>query len=303
MPVASRFRRFFSSNPIALKLLRFLPLMLIAAGCASPAVFQNPDITEVDQSVESLSFEEVRFYHIFDVRNAQAYVAELQTVSYSVTVGERVITDGVLEPGLRVDAGDIEALTVPLRVNYAQLQNQIGSFPERENLPYALEVIVTSASVPEQADQSPATAIDTLSFSGDFPLLQEPRLFVDTLMIKSFNLAIAELEMRVRLVNPNAVPITFNTGSYALEVDGATWHNQSISQNITIPAQSDVVLDTPFSMRPREFNTQVYRMLNMEQPFDYTVTGSFGIRVSHPSFMRAHTWSFSRPGNHQFPRL
>ena len=31
-------------------------------------------------------------------------------------------------------------------------------------------------------------------------------------------------------------------------------------------------------MRPREFDTQVYRMLNMEQEFEYTVTGNFDIR-------------------------
>lgn len=298
--------RLFSSKSTVLKPFRLLALIVFTvwlSACTTPAPFVTPQFSEVDQDVESLRFDEVRFYHIFDVRNAQAYIADIQRIDWSLSAGEIPLSSGTLEPGLRVDAGDVEALTIPLRIGYQDLQSRIGTFPEREDLPYQLRMIVRSASVPAAEAASPSTAIDTLTFSGNFPLLQEPRAIVDTLMIHSFNLAIAQLEMRVRLVNPNAVPLTFNTGSYQLVVDGVTWHNQSISQNITIPAHSDIVLDTPFSMRPREFNTQVYRMLNMEQPFDFTMSGSFEIRANNPSFMRTHRWEFSATGQHQFPRL
>lgn len=298
--------RLFSSKSTILKPFRLLALIVFTvwlSACTTPAPFVTPQFSEVDQDVESLRFDEVRFYHIFDVRNAQAYIADIQRIDWNLSAGEIPLSSGTLEPGLRVEAGDVEALTIPLRIGYQDLQSRIGTFPEREDLPYQLRMIVRSASVPATEAESPSSAIDTLTFSGNFPLLQEPRAFVDTLMIHSFNLAIAQLEMRVRLVNPNAVPLTFNTGSYQLVVDGVTWHNQSISQNITIPAHSDIVLDTPFSMRPREFNTQVYRMLNMEQPFNFSMSGSFEIRANNPSFMRTHRWEFSSTGQHQFPRL
>jgi len=276
--------------------------LLFVAGCVTTAPFAVPELSENRQEITALDFDQVQISHVFDVINDQKVGANLHKVSYRLTVGNYTVLEGENEPALELGANEPGTLELPMDLRFDTLRARIGEFPDRATLPYELRAVTMAHSVTEGFDPPEATT-DTLTFAGEFPILTRPRLFVDTLMIKSFNLAIAELEMRVRLVNPNAVPVTFNTGSYALQVNGVTWHNQSVNQLITIPPTSDIVLDTPFSMRPREFDTQVYRMLNMEQEFEYTVTGNFDIRADSPWFSGTYNWEFNRTGSHQFPRL
>ena len=74
-------------------------------------------------------------------------------------------------------------------LRFDTLRARIGEFPDRATLPYELRAVTMAHSVTEGFDPPEATT-DTLTFAGEFPILTRPRLFVDTLMIKSFNLAI-----------------------------------------------------------------------------------------------------------------
>lgn len=280
-------------------LLLMFSITLAGCGLLRPA-FQSPELVEQETAVESLSFSEVTMAHTFEIRNNQSSAARITGIDYAVYLNETDISRGKIESARELDRNATEQLRIPFSISFQNLIQYFGVLPERETLPYKL-VTITESVPSDREIEVPLR--DTLEFRGEFPLLQEPVIAVDTLMLKSFNLAIAELELRVRIVNPNSIPVTVDNIDVTLSVDGTAWHNQKLSQAITVPARSDVVFDAPFSMRPRQFDTSVYRNLNMEQAFEYRLAGSARAAVDYPGFVGPHNWTFHGRGQQQFERL
>ena len=285
---------------------RLMPVLFLAvaiAGCASPAVFQMPEMAETTSAVTSLDFEGVVLNHELQVRNHQDFTALTRLDRYQMRSGQVLISEGDLEMEFLLSPQEERNIVVPAVVSFDALRAPGGMLPEREELPYQLFLFASAkADLPDAGEAESAVLLDTLVLNGAIPLLERPRLYPDTLMLRSFNLAIAELELRVRVVNPGAYPVTLNDISFTVKVDDTQWHAQQIGQAITVPARADIVFDAPFSMRPRNFNTQVYRYLNMNEPFEFTLEGDALISVSHPAFGMPERWLFSRTDRQQFER-
>ena len=278
--------------------------LVFLGGCVTLQApeYISPEIASENTTVDLLSFEEVHFNQEFVTKNPHSVPALIESFSYQVLVRDTEIASGSVTPQIELQKDAEDRFSIPFQIAFSELENTIGVFPERENLPYEMRAYVVSSPIDENSDEVSVT--DTLTFNGEFPLLQSPRIVLDTLMLHSFNLAIAELELRVRVVNPNSIPVTLSSADIMIEVDGTTWHRNQINQQVTVPPRADVVLDIPFSMRPRDFGTEVYRNLNMEQEFTYSVSGSAPVSINHPAFTGGpHYWNFERSGNQQFDRL
>lgn len=293
-------------SQISIMILRTLfvfSFLVFFGGCATlqAPVYISPEISSTTPTVDLLSFEEVHFTQEFVTKNTHSVPAKIESFSYRVLVRDTEIARGSKTPQMELQKDAEDRFSIPFQINFTELESTIGVFPERETLPYEMRAFVVSYPLSDVSDEGSVT--DTLTFNGEFPLLQSPRIVLDTLMLHSFNLAIAELELRVRVVNPNSVPVTMNRADFTIEVDGTTWHRNQINQQVTVPPRADVVLDIPFSMRPRDFGTEVYRNLNMEQEFTYSVMGNAPVMINHPAFTGPHNWDFERSGNQKFDRL
>jgi hypothetical protein len=278
-----------------------LMVILLLASCASPAVFQMPEITETTSNVESVDFEGVLVNHDLLLSNLQDFPATTRLERYELRAGEVLISGADLDVDVELNAQEERNIVVPALVSFNSLRPEGGLLPEREELPYRMLVFTSARQSGDNSNAAESVILrDTLDFGGSIPLVERPRLYPDTLMLRSFNLAIAELELRVRVVNPGAFPITLNDISFVVSVDDIQWHAQQIGQTITVPARSDIVFDAPFSMRPRNFSTQVYRYLNMNESFEFTLSGDALISVPHPAFGRPERWMFTRTDRQQF---
>jgi LEA14-like dessication related protein len=287
------------------RLMPALLLAVIATGCATPAIFQMPEIEESSSNVTSLDFDGVAVKHELLVRNHQEFSALTRLGQYEIRSGEVLLAEGNLGYDMELAGQEQRNIVVPGSISFDAIRSVTGALPEREELPYQMMVFTSAERIGEGSAEvsEPKVLLDTLRLSGLVPLIERPRVYPDTLMLKSFNLAVAELELRIRVVNPGSHPVTLNDISFSLNVDDAVWHTQQIGQAITVPARADIVFDAPFSMRPRNFGTQVYRYLNMSAPFDYTLTGNAVISVTHPAFGTPERMMFTRTGRQQFERL
>lgn len=277
-------------------------LLLTLTGCVSlrGPVFTPPTLATEEPRDLSIDFEQVHFTQPLILTNPLSADAYLQESRYTLRIGGQEITSGELSAPDRIAAKTSAEVLLPINLQFHDLMQRFGGFSDRESLPYTIQVDLAATAV-EGSNEALVRASYTAE--GTFPVLLAPRVVVDTLLLKSFSLAVAELELRIRVVNPNAVPLTFSATSLALMVDDQAWHRQELTQAFTVPGRSDVVFDTPFRMRPRDYGTDVYRKLNMEQPFDFTLNGQSRVQVDMQGFGSAVTWSFSPRGNQQFDRL
>jgi LEA14-like dessication related protein len=261
--------------------------------------FVAPEAAPASIEVSHFDFDSVTILAPVQIVNKSRSAAEFGSAGYTLSIAGREVGAGSLNIS-RLDATQSEVLPLEVTLNYEELLQKLGGFADRETLPLTLLTVLESRN--ETQDDAVFIA-STSSSSAEIPALSKPQIFVDALELKSFNMAIAELELRVRIVNPNAVPLELSGLQFVISVDGKSWHTQEILQNITVPVRSDVVLDAPFSVRPREHSTEVYRMLNMSQEFEFTVSGSGDAFVDIDGFTTPYIWDFERKGQQKFERL
>src|SRR5690606_7761152 len=100
-----------------------------------------------------------------------------------------------------------------------------------------------------------------------------------------------------------AVPIQVSGTQFDLIVDGTQWHSQLVNQVFEVPVRSDIVINDPFEMRHRHFDTSVYRKLNMEERSEYQIKGSAQIPASMTESNKPLTLDFEMSQSQQFERL
>lgn len=285
-----------------MKKVIYVALFVALSGCAVLGIgsgFTAPKATPAIIEISHFDFDSVTIQAPIQIENKSRTAATFGTSGYALSIAGREVGARTLAiSGL--DAAETMILPLEVTLNYEDLKQHLGGFADRETLPLSLLSTLESRS----ATQEDATfEVTTVTTSFDIPALSKPQIIIDALALKSFNMAIAELELRVRIVNPNAVPLELSGLQFVISVDGKSWHTQEINQNITVPVRSDVVLDAPFSVRPREHSTEVYRMLNMSQEFEFTVSGSGDAFVDIDGFTTPYIWDFERKGQQKFERL
>lgn len=277
-------------------------LCVVLASCTvlgGGGKFVTPEAAPASIEVSHFDFDSVTILAPVQIVNNSRSAAEFGSAGYTMSIAGREVGAGSLTIS-RLDAAQSQVLPLEVTLNYEELFQKLGGFADRETLPLTLLTVLESRN--ETQDDAVFIA-STSSSSAEIPALSKPQIFVDALALKSFNMAIAELELRVRIVNPNAVPLELSGLQFVISVDGKSWHTQEINQNITVPVRSDIVLDAPFSVRPREHSTEVYRMLNMSQEFEFTVSGSGDAFVDIDGFTTPYIWDFERKGQQKFERL
>lgn len=258
---------------------------------------EGPTLNLSETTVTELSFDTIYTTSELTSSPGNDPNAEILSSKYFLVVAEDTIqSDNFVF--VNNTAGATTQIEIP--IEFETLFNRFGSFGDRAEIPAQIHTEIQSRAG-GQTDQS---STKSTAFSPvNLPILQRPRVYVDTLMLKSFNLANAELEVRLRVVNPNAVPVQVSGTQFDLIVDGTRWHNQSVNQVFEVPIRSDIVINAPFEMRPRDFDTTVYRKLNMAQEFEYQILGSAQIRVTMTGFNQPLTLDFDLSESQQFERL
>lgn len=275
---------------------------LIISGCAilGIGVFKGVETSIPDVGISSVSFDGVAISAPLHIGNQSGKEAAISQITSELTIaGRQVSTKEIESPGDLADGATSE-LSVAYNLDYDHLLSVLGGFSDRESLPLVINTTVYLIDVAKPANPPVARKSEVRL---DIPVLGKPRIIIDTLMLRSFNLAIAELELRVRVVNPGPIPLELDGLRYNLVVNGVTWHSQEVQRRVVVPVRSDVLLSAPFSMRPREHGTEVYRMLNMAQEFEFSVTGRANASAEVARFSGPYRWEFSQNGVQQFERL
>lgn len=285
-----------------LNIVVFYAIAVILAGCATSKSVENvsPEISVDGISITDVSFDGVDLMAAVSSENDPNAGSGATRYNYRIIIGGQTLASGSVEP--IPDPGPHSGSTakVPFTIDYKDVFQRFGDLGDRETLPFIMETTLISDPITADPANKPVQ-IDSLASS--IPVLKKPGIVIDTLMLHSFNLAVATLELRLRVVNPNAFPVMVTGLNFDLIVEETEWHHQELADRIEVPAKSDIVINTPFSMRPRDFSTEVYRMLNMSQEFGFTVKGGADFTVDILEFQASESADFKLSQIQKFDRL
>lgn len=263
-------------------------ILIVISGCIAlgQAAFVPADTEIRKTDVSSVSFEGVEMKYELHVSNPQDYEATLRRISWEMTIGDAVVFSNDSEPYQTLTYKQATTVDQKIDLRWTDIFGTTIRTHMLGNLPFTLtaEIETVPASENVLLPEGAEFLIATSTKSGVFPMVSRPVIAIDTLALKSFNLAIAHLELRVRFKNPNPWPATFTDTELVVMVDNDIWLKRTIRTDFMVPERSDIVMDIPFTMRPRDFSTQVYRKLNMSQEFDFSLTGNTSVAIFSDGF-------------------
>lgn len=279
----------------------FLSIITLAS-CATTTnlVFNGATPTAGEYELSQIDFDGLQVRVPYTLQNEQTSDVAITSAFWNLVIaGDTLMSKEI--SGLPTIVGS-ESINdhIEIPIDYQIILNRFGSFGQITHIPATVNASfeVVPASRPELTQVTKSLVKEI-----EIPALQKPQVYIDTLILQSFNLAVAELEVRLRIVNPNPVPISVSETQFQVTVDGTRWHTQTINQRFEVPVRSDIVINAPFSMRPRDFNTDVYRKLNMSQEFEYNVQGSVNTSVHLDGFISPQMLNFELKRVQQFERL
>lgn len=277
-------------------------VLLVITGCGTTKIleYKSPVVEVGEIEIESVDFDGILLSANVQMTNDQAFESTITKHEYNVIVADYPVVSGSFENGMNLIPNQTSQSNQSIYIPYSGLLSHFGSFGDLETIPVIIQSSLTSIQTGSESAE-PLIQID--SINTQIPVLQLPRIVVDTLELKSFNLAVAELELALRVVNPNPFPVIVNSLDFEIMVDGTRWNNQQINQRFEVPVRSDILINTPFSMRPRDFSTEVYRMLNMSQAFEFNVIGSVYYDIELPNFRGGDATPFQISQFQKFDRL
>jgi LEA14-like dessication related protein len=194
--------------------------VVLLAGCASlkdlaRVAFQTPRLEFRAATLQALDLEGATVGVVFDLTNPNGFGLDLARVGYGVEVEGTRIAAGELPGGLAIPASGKAALTIPVRVRFADVPGIVSLLTtRRDSLRYKLS---GSAGV-----RTPVGVIDLpLAHEDTVRLPSLPGFAVDGMSVRGAGLTAVALDLRVRVKNPNAFPIPAGRLDYALSLGGA----------------------------------------------------------------------------------
>jgi LEA14-like dessication related protein len=278
--------RFIGVSGLLLSLLAFM-------GCATArdiARILKPDVHLKDVHLASLSFDAADLVIDVGIENLNPLVPiALTGVDYDLKINDISFLKGQQPQQLQIDPGGGTVFQIPVTLNYKNLYETFQSLKDQDMTAYNVDCGLSFDLPGLGAARVPLAA------SGEFPAIKLPSISVDGLKVKKVNVAGADMELQLRMDNPNAFDVLLNNFDYELMVNGKSWAKGFGKNQIQVGSKAESAITIPISMDFAQIGFSVYQMLSGGEQFDYSFKGNLDVGSSLPLLQQA-TLPFNKSG-------
>ncbi len=276
----------------------FLHLVIILTGifngCSSVQDFiktsvHKPQVQFAGVKLTGLSFQAVDLLFDLTISNPNSVGIKMAGFDYDFLINNRTFVQGNQEKGLKIQAKGENTVQIPISLRFADVYQSLKSYAAQDSTKYQIKCgfafdlpILGTQRIP-------------VSKTGSIPLLKFPELSVESLQIKSLNLLGADLQLNVKIANPNAIAFIIKAMNYQLEINNNQWLTGESDNNTQIPAKDKSHLTFPISLNFLQLGQSVKQLLNNEQAVDYKFTGNLDLASSIP-LLKQVTIPFDQSG-------
>ena len=150
------------------------------------------------------------------------------------------------------------------------------------NVSFSLPV-VGSRTVPVQAE-------------GELPIPKIPRIQLRNFEMKQLSFSGAEVELSLRVNNPNPFGITLAGADYALQVNGKEWLDTALGESIRVSGSEARDITIPIELSASQMGSALVEMIGGRKEFDYKLTGQARVSAEIEGFTEEQVVPFDLEG-------
>jgi len=283
--------------PFGVVLGCLLPLFCIASCKGLPKPAQQPVFPLDFDRIEASEPEKINLYFTLRAENPRNSGAILHLGSYRLYINGEEASEGsaLTFPFWQADAATLNE-TSPRLAPLAQ-----GEFPVLLKL--ELDETYDTAELTVKLVMDLGLAFDNKKKSSavaegtaEFPRIQEPVFSITSIAILQAELINTRLKVRLRVDNPNAIPMDLFSFAYSLYGGGRFWADGMEKNPCSIPAfgsvEKDLFLVMNFINMRRDLLDQVIAMKRVR--YRFSGTAEIGTAVD---YLPAYTKSFDLQGD------
>jgi len=118
--------------------------------------------------------------------------------------------------------------------------------------------------------------------SGSVPLLKLPAISIKSLSLNKLGLTGAELDLQLKVDNPNPISIAADKLIYQFNVNGIEWiSGQSQAQQKMRPNDSSII-NIPVNLNFLQMGQAVYQIVSGDKTVSYQLKGAADFGIEHP---------------------
>lgn len=237
---------------------------------------KEPQVEFIDAKLTGLSFDAVDFMFNLKVQNPNPLGVKLAGFDYDFLINGASFLKGKQEKEIEIKAKGENTIELPLSLDFIDLYNAFQNLRNQEESRYQLNCVF-SFNLPVLG-----VVKVPVSKKGEFPLLKRPEINLDALRIKSLNLSGAELQLGIKLNNPNTFSMTLNHFQYNLEINEQSWISGDTKKNIKLPKKGESIIEITISLDFFQIGKSVYQVLTEGKSLDYRFEGNLDFTTSIP---------------------
>ncbi|MBC7188045.1 MAG: LEA type 2 family protein [Calditrichaeota bacterium] len=236
----------------------------LLSGCAALKTIGVKEPTAAVKGVRltSLSFEQLGLAVQVGVQNPNAVALTLAGYDYQLKLGGTPLFSGTQEQAVTVQRNAESVVEIPVALRFAELFDALQNLRTQDSTDLGVTANLWCDLPVLGRKKLP------ISVSHRVPLLKLPALTVEGLTAKMVGLTSAEIGLRVRVRNPNALGFNINQLSYALTLHDKVPAN-GVLQNLQLPAHGTADFTVPVTVDLVKVGQALFSALTSKQPVKY----------------------------------
>ncbi|MGE4296255.1 MAG: LEA type 2 family protein [Campylobacterales bacterium] len=261
-----------------MRLLLIAALLFLLGGCSLlQKTVQKPTAQVAGVELRALGFEGARLVMLVDVTNPNGFSVPLSGFDYKLELMDTPVLSGNNRQKVNLKANAVTRIEVPVDLRFAQMYAALKESFKAAEVPYGIQAAVI-LDVPVLGDMRLNVA-----HKGALPVPQLPKIEVLSAGLKNLTFTTVELDLKLRLHNPNVFDVKLEKLNYKLKVEGKLWAGADQSKSATAKAGQSATIELPVKLRFQQIGSAFYRkMTDKNAKFDYTIEGDSLIKALHP---------------------
>ena len=251
---------------------------------------ERPEVSFVGAELTGLSFNAADFMFDLKIHNPNSLGIKMAGFDYDFLINGNSFFKGKQEEGIEIGAEGESTVQIPLSLNFVDLYQTFQDVRDQDVSTYQLNCGFSF--------DLPVLGVVTVPVSktGEFPLLKLPTVNLDAIKLRRLSISGAELQLTVKLNNPNAFSMILEHLKYELEIDGRNWISGDAEQDTQVTEKGESLIDIPISIDFIEIGRSVvYRTLTGDKSLGYKFGGELDLATSIPLLDRVNL-PFDRSG-------
>ena len=256
---------------------------------AESAGVKPPTVQFVGAKLTGLSFQDVDFMFDIQIQNQNPVGVKLAGFDYDFLVDGKSFLSGDQEEGVEIKAQGDHIVHLPVSLGFSNIYETFSGLKNEDSSTYQLKCgfsfnlpVLGPVRVP-------------VSTGGEIPMIKLPSVDLDGLKLNRLGLTGADLELGIRLKNPNAFSVLLEKFNYRLLIGGQPWASGEAQQNMEVSEKGENLLTLPIMLNFAQIGQSVYQMLTGDQTLEYEIKGDVDLSSSLP-LLKKTTLTFDRSG-------